>query len=455
MKRGFLNKPNTKPPGRHAALADSDNARAGEKVSTSNVAPKAFATGSKLGNVGPAAGKVPSKLDSRPVVIPRTTKPAPEVPLSGNIRGIVGTRLDMRIASLPLTGHPKTLCLLFPGAKEGIDALPGFPAPLPTISPLDLPYYTGRNPRIVAGNRGVYAKVDFEPGDNILFDRPLLLFPAAMPDTRVQNQAEEFLKTMVGHLDPMTREMFYTLHNCKSNDPKSVRGIVDTNALGIGGLPGSYTGAYAVVGGIVSRLNHSCLPNAEYKWDLLSLALYVRAVRPIKKDEQICISYCDLLQPRAQRRKELQLKYSFKCDCPSCSLPDDKSAQSDARRKDLLKSRRGLTDTKDFLGIYETQLEKWVADPSIPENFLLTRSEDCLLMMEFEGVYDEGVWFMHAEILAKVLCALEKRTDAVFLAEKAAAMSKAFTGKDGGWGKVAEAPEKTAWWGRRKRLAAK
>ncbi|KAG5643118.1 hypothetical protein DXG03_001544 [Asterophora parasitica] len=175
----------------------------------------------------------------------------------------------------------------------------------------------------------------------------------------------------------MVRAMFYALHNCKSNDPMSVRSIIDTNALNIGGLPGSYNGAYAVVGTDISRLNHrficidlllpfgsanhehhSCAPNAEYKWDLMSVALYVRAVQPIKKGEQVFITYCDLLQPRAKRQEKLQSKYSFKCSCPCCALPDDQSALSDARRTEVSKLSQELETTSDLLGVYKAQLEK-------------------------------------------------------------------------------------------------
>ncbi|KAG5643119.1 hypothetical protein DXG03_001545 [Asterophora parasitica] len=72
--------------------------------------------------------------------------------------------------------------------------------------------------------------------------------------------------------------------------------------------------------------------------------------------------------------------------------------------------------------------------------------------MKTEGVYNQGVWFLLCEVMCKALCALEKREDVVVLAKKAAALSKVYTGKDGGWSRVAEAPEKTAWWGRRKKL---
>ncbi|KAG5640023.1 hypothetical protein DXG03_001656, partial [Asterophora parasitica] len=68
---------------------------------------------------------------------------------------------------------------------------------------------------------------------------------------------DDIIKSMMERLDPMTQECFYALHNCKSKDAKSQRGIIDTNALSIGALPGSNKGAYAAVGiSYISRLNH-------------------------------------------------------------------------------------------------------------------------------------------------------------------------------------------------------
>ncbi|XP_078434739.1 SET domain-containing protein isoform X2 [Wolffia australiana] len=45
----------------------------------------------------------------------------------------------------------------------------------------------------------------------------------------------------------------------------------------------------------------------------------VRSIRPIKKGEQVCITYTDLLQPKALRQSDLWSRYGFICSCLRCS----------------------------------------------------------------------------------------------------------------------------------------
>jgi SET and MYND domain-containing protein len=77
-------------------------------------------------------------------------------------------------------------------------------------------------------------------------------------------------------------------------------------------------------------INHSCDYNATVGFD--GEELYVKAIRPIKKDEQIFISYIDTTTPREVRRKELTERYFFDCQCTKCvkgtDTPEDKFIQT-------------------------------------------------------------------------------------------------------------------------------
>lgn len=70
--------------------------------------------------------------------------------------------------------------------------------------------------------------------------------------------------------------------------------------------------------------------------------------------------------------------------------------------------------------------------------------------MEAEGLYEPDIWTVHYPRLCKAYCALGDREGAKKWAEKSAIMATAYTGADGGWNKVAAAPERTAFWGIRK-----
>ncbi|KAJ5604821.1 Zinc finger MYND-type [Penicillium lagena] len=67
-------------------------------------------------------------------------------------------------------------------------------------------------------------------------------------------------------------------------------------------------------------INHSCDFNAVVGFD--GDELFVKAIRPIKKDEQIFISYVDVTNPTSQRRKELSERYFFDCYCPKCTAEE-------------------------------------------------------------------------------------------------------------------------------------
>lgn len=46
---------------------------------------------------------------------------------------------------------------------------------------------------------------------------------------------------------------------------------------------------------------------------------YVKAIRPIQKDEQVFISYIDTTYSVSTRRKELLERYKFECQCSKCT----------------------------------------------------------------------------------------------------------------------------------------
>ena len=70
---------------------------------------------------------------------------------------------------------------------------------------------------------------------------------------------------------------------------------------------------------------------------------------------------------------------------------------------------------------------------------------------EAERFYVDPVWEGCAVRLVKVCCALEDAESAKHWAQLAADLSRVYTGSDRGWDAVAAEPERTAWWGARRR----
>lgn len=72
-------------------------------------------------------------------------------------------------------------------------------------------------------------------------------------------------------------------------------------------------------------MNHSCEFNSVVGFD--GDVLHVKAIRPIKQNEQIFISYVDATNPSKARRKELSERYYFDCQCAKCGNADTTSRE--------------------------------------------------------------------------------------------------------------------------------
>ncbi|KAI8940426.1 hypothetical protein NX059_004114 [Plenodomus lindquistii] len=66
----------------------------------------------------------------------------------------------------------------------------------------------------------------------------------------------------------------------------------------------------------LGHINHSCDPNAYAMMDGAEIS--IRTLRPIKKDEEIFISYIDTTNPFHRRQSELKARWFFACKCIKC-----------------------------------------------------------------------------------------------------------------------------------------
>ncbi|CAJ1451552.1 unnamed protein product [Effrenium voratum] len=84
-----------------------------------------------------------------------------------------------------------------------------------------------------------------------------------------------------------------------------------------------------------SRLNHSCLPNAEWQIEPstgTSARLSLRAKEKVKKGQELLVDYIpelEHLDPQ-ERRKLLQQDYGFLCHCLKCTGAAPRAAEEEA-----------------------------------------------------------------------------------------------------------------------------
>ncbi|XP_031631799.1 SET domain-containing protein SmydA-8-like [Contarinia nasturtii] len=102
---------------------------------------------------------------------------------------------------------------------------------------------------------------------------------------------------------------FKVLYRCDGSDDVSVRGFYS----------------------IMSLVNHKCSPNARHDIDKHFVGR-IFAARPIKKDEQIFISYSQLLWGTNSRRMHMMVSKQFLCSCNRCLDPTENSTNLSAIR---------------------------------------------------------------------------------------------------------------------------
>ncbi|KAI9709399.1 MAG: hypothetical protein M1828_002520 [Chrysothrix sp. TS-e1954] len=81
--------------------------------------------------------------------------------------------------------------------------------------------------------------------------------------------------------------------------------------------PGSPGGVRRALFPTISRINHSCMPNAHTYYDPLSGKMTCHTLSGIQPGEEILISYFSILLTR-QKRQERAATWKFVCKCPAC-----------------------------------------------------------------------------------------------------------------------------------------
>jgi hypothetical protein len=183
---------------------------------------------------------------------------------------------------------------------------------------------------------GLFASCKLKRGELILEEKPLFKV------NYYQNQNETDKK--ISKLSPEAKKIFNELTDCHSPKSPTPYGIVQTNALPLGN--------YATQGGIfplLSRINHSCLPNVHHNWNPYKEMETIYAIRDIEQEEEILTSYIDLYNDKDTRQQLLKSSFNFNCNCELCSIKDEtKRRKSDIRRNILKQLDEEIPNTANI-----------------------------------------------------------------------------------------------------------
>jgi hypothetical protein len=229
MKRGFLKSP-----------------KSGSKP-TASLSIDIIQVDRTPGTVTNSSNKQQGPPPSTKIKIPSCPIDFADIPEVGTIPGLL---THVRTTQLPFHGTPYAISLLYPGTKESIASIPGFPTPY--MPSLRVHYHIGEAP---GAGKGMFALTDLDVGDLILRERPLCLLPMCIPFGGLMSSPEEMLMFAFSLMKPQDREDLFKLANCKPQ-MNPVCGIMNTNALNAARMPGDYDGLYGGICRDLSRVNH-------------------------------------------------------------------------------------------------------------------------------------------------------------------------------------------------------
>ncbi|KAL7274830.1 hypothetical protein RUND412_002261 [Rhizina undulata] len=157
----------------------------------------------------------------------------------------------------------------------------------------------------------------------IIAETPLLLTVDATVPVILQS---------VNSLSHVKRETYMSLSVADNHSRMRTEvGIWHSNSFRLTS-PGGKEWGYGVFE-IISRINHSCCPNAKVTWDKNVWKMFVTTMRIIESGEEICVNYLDA--PKLDldvvlRREELLEKWGFLCSCKRCLQEDTFSEREES-----------------------------------------------------------------------------------------------------------------------------
>ncbi|EJP61138.1 SET domain-containing protein 5 [Beauveria bassiana ARSEF 2860] len=192
--------------------------------------------------------------------------------------------------------------------------------------------------------QGLVATSKIHKGARILSEAPIFKVRRDEHNHQVFNdQIVSALKS----LDRDRQRAFFSLHNVYGKSHTIAR----TNVLPVG--------SEADEGGLfleASRINHSCRHNAQNTWNENIGRLTIHALCDIEEGQEITISYLSRRMEYTERRRLLQAKFCFDCECELCLLPPSHREESDHRLSKIQAIHEVLGDLDPVTSDYNVDL---------------------------------------------------------------------------------------------------
>jgi hypothetical protein len=173
--------------------------------------------------------------------------------------------------------------------------------------------------KLVSGKgQGVFAWRDIPRGTRIISEKPLFSIP------QTDGCSPSDIQAPFEKLSSQDKSSFFDLHDANVPNCSRVVSIFRTNCMDQGDGAGIFL--------VISRINHSCLPNAHFSFNENTNEQTIHAIKDIKGGEEILISYSKSFHTATERHEQLE-QYAFQCTCEACEPKTSFWRNSDRRRR--------------------------------------------------------------------------------------------------------------------------
>ncbi|KAK4149185.1 SET domain-protein 5 [Chaetomidium leptoderma] len=253
-----------------------------------------------------------------------------------------GSRIDCLFTSTEFrNGHGISLVTATITASNlvGVEAFADRPIPLAAQHRDSLgPGYEIRP--IQGKGQGVVARRRIRRGEIIMVDIPAVLIGISfLADTKPHHR-RRILKQAINQLPEETRHKVHALY--RSSAQHEVDAILGPNANTIMVEDEVHVGLFTKA----ARINHSCRPNAYYRFSERRLTMEVVAFSTIEQDDEILMSYVPLETPTESRRNYLKEHWGFDCTCSLCRGSETDIGDSENWRKQIKSVKETILDAK-------------------------------------------------------------------------------------------------------------
>ncbi|KAK5057671.1 hypothetical protein LTR84_011672 [Exophiala bonariae] len=232
----------------------------------------------------------------------------------------------------------------------------------------------------------VFASRKIKAGTLILSERSLITLCKEEEDDHAAIERE------FSNLSRSNQKIYLKLFDAEKSRMSRVASIYYSNCYNLDSLTPDGRGGSAL-GNMASRLNHSCIANAQFSYDFDRKQLMFYAIRDIPRGREVCSNYeKNVFEAAIKRMQKLRMYYAFDCRCEACEgvQKNEFWGRSDERRKAMLYAFKQVqTCDKAFLNQQaenirsNQELKDKVIDEAISA---LTRLEALLLKECLTGI---------------------------------------------------------------------